>query len=442
MIASILLLAVWCAGGISSAQAQAVRNNPGFATSSIPRNDDGSTTTAINLGFPVNFFGANFSSAYVNNNGNITFGGALSTFTPEGLVASPLRIIAPFWGDVDTRAAGSALVTYGPDVVDGHRAFGANWVNVGYYNAHDDKLNSFQLVLIDRSDIAPGDFDIEFNYDRIEWETGDASGGSGGFGGTSASAGYSNGEGKPESSFEILGSRINGVFLDSNRNGLRYRRLNSTQRGRLVFFVRSGFVGCTYSILSLTLDYPWEGGPGALQIAAPFECEWEATSSAGFVTITSGATGQGSRIIEFTVAENRTPNRRSATLTVAGQSIVITQEAFITLRMTPPAINIASVEGTFPSRVALRLDAISGTVDWGASASLLSGDGWRFNITPSSGTVTAGTPMRLLLELNPGFQPPTSGTALITVTDFTNGPSINVPITLDVSPAGGRLVLS
>jgi len=94
-------------GGISAAQAQAVRSNPGFTAASIPRNDDGSTDTAIDLGFDVNFFGANFRTAFVNNNGNITFGGPLSTFTPEGLVASPLRIIAPFWADVDTRASRS-----------------------------------------------------------------------------------------------------------------------------------------------------------------------------------------------------------------------------------------------------------------------------------------------------------------------------------------------
>ena len=429
-------------GGISAAQAQAVRSNPGFTAASIPRNDDGSTDTAIDLGFDVNFFGANFRTAFVNNNGNITFGGPLSTFTPEGLVASPLRIIAPFWADVDTRASRSALVTYGRDIVDGRPAFGANWVNVGYFGTHDDKLNSFQLVLIDRSDIAPGDFDVEFNYDRIEWETGDASGGSGGLGGTSASAGYSNGTGKPEASFEILGSRINGIFLDNNRNGLRYRRLNSSVRGRLNFFVRSGFVGCTYSILTLSLDYPWEGGEGALQIAAPFECEWTATSSAGFVTFTSPTTGQGSQVLQFTVEPNRNPFRRSATLTVAGQTIVITQAAFVTLSMTPPAVTLTTVDGSFPSKVVMRLDAISGTVDWVASAELLTGENWRFNITPSFGTVTAGSPLTLLLELNAGFQPPSSGSALITVTDTTNGPSIGVPITLDVAPSGGRLVLS
>ena len=108
------------------------------------------------------------------------------TFTPFGLTTGiGTSIIAPFFAYVDTRAVGSDLVSYayGEGVIDGHNAFGVNWVNVGYFANHADKLNSFQLILIDRSDRNPGDFDVEFNYDRIQWETGDASGGVDGLGG-------------------------------------------------------------------------------------------------------------------------------------------------------------------------------------------------------------------------------------------------------------------
>ena len=35
-------------------------------------------------------------------------------------------------------------MTYGQDTIDGKRAFGVNYINVGYFNAHADKLNSFQ----------------------------------------------------------------------------------------------------------------------------------------------------------------------------------------------------------------------------------------------------------------------------------------------------------
>jgi uncharacterized protein (TIGR03437 family) len=439
----LLLVLLWI-GLPLAAQAQAVRTNPGFSANSVPRNDDGSSAE-VAIGFLVNFFGQTFTTTYVNNNGNITFGGSLSTFTPQGLTGSPLRIIAPFWADVDTRAAGSALVTYGNDTVDGHRAFGVNWVNVGYYGNHDDKLNSFQLVLIERLDIGPGNFDIEFNYDRILWETGDASGGSGGLGGTSASAGYSNGSGKAEDSFEILGSRINGIFLDNNRNGLRYRRLNSTVRGRLVFFVREGSVECTYGALSIDEIFPWQGGLGTVQVAAPFGCEWSATSNVGFIIINSGATGSGNGIVEYAVAENRSSRPRNGTLTVAGEIIPVAQEAFVTLRVTPPTLRLSSVEGTFPNRVVFQIEPIEDEVSWSASGRLLNGEVWRFRATPESGVATKVEPSTVVLELNPTFTAPLPGAvyeAILSVRDTVEGPVVEVPLILSVSPSSGNLELS
>ena len=433
-----LLLGFLLAGMAQIAAAQAVRTNAGFASNSVPRNDDGSSAE-VEIGFTVNFFGESFNRTYVNNNGNITFGGSLSAFTPQGLIGSPLRIIAPFWADVDTRAAGSALATFGQDTVDGHRAFGANYINVGYFGTHDDRLNSFQLVLIERGDIGPGNFDIEFNYDRIQWETGDASGGDGGLGGTSASAGYSNGSGTIEGSFEILGSRRNGIFLDSNRNGLIRRKLNSNVRGRLVFFVRDGSVGCTYSALSIDPTFPWEGGPGTVQVAAPSGCEWTATSNSSFISITSGAAGSGSQDVTYLVAPNRRSRKRSGTLTVAGQRIVVTQDPHVTVIMSPPALNLYPLNGVFPTQVALRIESLPNMVNWTASATPLSGVDWRFKLTPSSGTATLLEPSTVGLELTTGFSRSLGEIGTITIFDVDEGTSVVVPVTL---VPGGHLQLS
>ena len=111
---------------------------------------------------------------------------------------------------------------------------------MGYFSQGLDKLNNFQLVLIDRSsEGAAGDFDIEFNYDQIEWETGGFSGGSGGLGGSSARAGYSNGAGD---FFELPGSGVNGAFLDGGTSSLVANSLNSDVEGRYLFAVRNGDV--------------------------------------------------------------------------------------------------------------------------------------------------------------------------------------------------------
>jgi hypothetical protein len=236
---TLLALAVWgmCHGAI---QADAMRTGA-FASSTLAANDDGSTGQ-IGIGFNINFFGQNYSQLYVNNNGNVTFTGLLSVFTPFGLTTSFTPIIAPFFADVDTRGAGSAMVSYGQGNLDGHAAFIVNWNGVGYYNQNTDKLNQFQLVLIDRGDTGTGNFDIEFNYDQIQWETGSASGGSGGLGGNSAHAGWSNGTGAPGTFFELAGSGDNGAFLDDESTGLVWNSLGSNVDGRYVFQARSGGV--------------------------------------------------------------------------------------------------------------------------------------------------------------------------------------------------------
>jgi hypothetical protein len=146
-------------------------------------------------------------------------------------------IIAPFLADVDTLGAGSSVVTYGATMYLGHDAFCVNWYNVGYYDDHDQALNQVQLLLVDRSDVATGDFDIIMNYDQILWETGDASNGAGGVGGSSARAGYASGA----TFYEIAGSGIPGCFLDGDAtNGLIHNEINSGVMGRYIFEARSG----------------------------------------------------------------------------------------------------------------------------------------------------------------------------------------------------------
>ncbi len=221
--------------------AGAVRD--GFDSNVLGANDDESTGQ-VPIGFTINFFGASYSNLFVNNNGNVTFNSAFRGYTPEPIATAGRKIIAPFWADVDTRGVGSGLVRYafGQGVVDGHNAFGASYVNVGYYSKGVDKLNSFQVVLIERADVAPGAFDIEFNYDKVQWETGsaDTSGGIGGVGGKSVRVGYASGTG---ATLELQGSGDNGAYLDSNLvTGLIYNSLNSALPGRYVFQVRGGGV--------------------------------------------------------------------------------------------------------------------------------------------------------------------------------------------------------
>lgn len=224
----------------AAASTGAVVDLAGCSANQLPRNDDGSTG-AINLPFTLNFYGIGYQQAFVNNNGNITFDAPLGTYTPFPLSSTRRAIVAPFFADVDTRGGASREVTFGEVRYEGQRAFCVNYVGVGYFPNQVDKLNDAQLLLVERPAGGRTDFDIVFNYDSIQWETGGASGGNGGLGGASARAGFSSGAGTATTSFELPGSGVNGAFLDSNpRTGLRHNRRGTAVAGRYLFAIRNG----------------------------------------------------------------------------------------------------------------------------------------------------------------------------------------------------------
>ena len=237
-LGSISLAIALAASLAAPAHAGAIRDSGLFLTNTLARNDDGSTA-AVSLGFAIDFYGVPRTTAFVNNNGNITLDNPLFTFTPFPLLTTNRQIIAPFFGDVDTRALNTTEVNYGTANIGGRNVFGVNWINVGVYSQLAI-FNSFQLIMTDRSDIAAGDFDFEFNYDDINWNTGQASGGdSQGRGPNSARAGWSNGG---TTSQELAGSGIDGAFLNAGSNSLIQGSLNSNVAGRYIFNVRGGAV--------------------------------------------------------------------------------------------------------------------------------------------------------------------------------------------------------
>jgi hypothetical protein len=146
----------------------------------------------INLGFTFDFYGTAQTQVYINNNGNVSFGDSYSTYTPTGFPVSGFPMIAPFWGDVDTRGIGSGLCYY---KLESNRLI-VTWDAVGYYNSNVDKLNTFQLIITDGTDPLVGiGNNVAFAYDDMQWTTGDVSGGTGGFGGSPATVGINKGDG-------------------------------------------------------------------------------------------------------------------------------------------------------------------------------------------------------------------------------------------------------
>lgn len=158
----------------------------GYGELAMLPNDD-SSSNQLALPFEINFYGNHYNNFFINNNGNITFNAAVGSYTPEPFPIANQPMIAPFWADVDTRGTGNVYVA-----APNQDTMVVTWNNVGYYRAHTDLTNNFQLVLQNQQN---GNFDIQFRYDQLNWVTGDASGGTGGFGGTPAQAGFDAGNG-------------------------------------------------------------------------------------------------------------------------------------------------------------------------------------------------------------------------------------------------------
>ena len=182
----------------------------GEAPEGYVRNDDQSVGP-IELGFTLPYFGEEYTEFFINNNGNISFENSVSSFTPNPLdITTSAPIIAPYFADVDTRPDDGGTVTLRTDIPN---QIIVTWDDVGFFSQRTDLKASFQLVLRGPDfDVPEGEGDIGFFYNEIEWETGNASGGTDGFGGTPATAGF--GDGLSEinpGEVSLPGSQMDGI---------------------------------------------------------------------------------------------------------------------------------------------------------------------------------------------------------------------------------------
>ncbi len=154
-------------------------------------NDDGSTSS-LPLQFNFCLYGQNWNSYFINNNGNISFGTPFGTFSSVAFPTTNFTMVAPFWGDVDTRPAGNGQVFYKNTPT--HTI--VTWKEVGYFNQQQDKRNTFQVIITDGTDpILPPGQNVAFCYKDMQWTTGSASQGVNGFGGIPATVGANRGNG-------------------------------------------------------------------------------------------------------------------------------------------------------------------------------------------------------------------------------------------------------
>ena len=82
--------------------------------------------------------------------------------------------------------------------------------------------------------------------------------------------------------------------------------------------------GCSHSLSPTSLSYPAAGGSGSFDVTTAAECNWNATTSTNWVTITSYS-GVGSGTVEYEVDPNSDYGSRATTILVEGKNHRVTQ---------------------------------------------------------------------------------------------------------------------
>lgn len=81
---------------------------------------------------------------------------------------------------------------------------------------------------------------------------------------------------------------------------------------------------CSFVVSSTALSVAGVGGTATLQVTTGTSCAWTVVSSASFVSVTSATSQTGPGTVNISVAEN-TGDARSATLTIGGQPVTVSQ---------------------------------------------------------------------------------------------------------------------
>jgi Putative binding domain, N-terminal/Viral BACON domain len=103
--------------------------------------------------------------------------------------------------------------------------------------------------------------------------------------------------------------------------------------------------GCAYTVSPATFALAAAGGSLSVTVTAGAGCPWTASSNQPWITITSGSSGSGAGTVTFNVAAADGPSR-SGTLTVAGQTVTVTQGDGCTFAISSDAQSVPASGGS------------------------------------------------------------------------------------------------
>ena len=93
------------------------------------------------------------------------------------------------------------------------------------------------------------------------------------------------------------------------------------------FVVMQAGVACSYSIAPDAETFGSAGGTGDVSVTAPDGCDWTASPNDPWITITSGSSGSGNGVVNYSVTTNPDPAPRTGTMVIAAQTFTVSQSA-------------------------------------------------------------------------------------------------------------------
>ncbi|MCW5965023.1 MAG: IPT/TIG domain-containing protein [Bryobacterales bacterium] len=207
-------------------------------------------------------------------------------------------------------------------------------------------------------------------------------------------------------------------------------RVGTVTVGSASVTVTQDFTDATFTLGSSSASFPFGGGNGTVAVTAnPAGAPWTATSNDPFIVITNGGAYTGTGSVTYSVASNPNETARQGTITIAGQTFTVNQEAN---PGTPEGVLTSSVNQlnfvSFPLGTSTleRNAVISSTGDALSFTVQINGAPW-LTVTPSGGV----TPTTLVFTANPaGVSPGNySGTVVVSSPD---SPSVTIGVSFEV----------
>jgi hypothetical protein len=104
---------------------------------------------------------------------------------------------------------------------------------------------------------------------------------------------------------------------------------------------------CTFSLSATSVTIGAAGGSGSIAVSTTSQCSWTARSEASWISATGGTSVTGPGTFSFTAAAAIDTSARTGTVTVAGQSVSVSQQGLAcAFTLLPPSRSFDAAGGT------------------------------------------------------------------------------------------------